>query len=133
MHNSNTVFFVMGNENSVKRILLDKHRLSCKKMKMLSTKVLIFFVLQTVLCSNGFCKHYHMCFYTKLGHVTCSIQHIPCACIKYKKVLENTWTLGVSPQQQPHYQTIKYWTYCPEFGSFNNWNISYFSNNKTCS
>ena len=31
-------------------------------------------------CVRGLGNHYHMRFDTKIGHGTCEIYHIPCAC-----------------------------------------------------
>ena len=38
---------------------------------------------------------------------------------------------GVPSHQQTHYKHVKYFTYYPVLGSFNNWNIILFSHNAT--
>ena len=72
-------------------------------------------------------------FYPKLVHVTCAILLIPCACTQCKFTLDKPWDLGVTSHQQPCYQLVKYLTYCPVLGSFNNWNIIQLSHKATCS
>ena len=48
-------------------------------------------------------------------------------------MLYNTWAPGVAPPNQPFYQTVRNFTYCPILGVFNNWNIIIFSNINTTS
>ena len=68
-------------------------------------------------------KHYHIIFDTTLGHGICTICQMPCACIECTSMLDKPSIPYLSPQQQPHYQPIKDFTYWPVLVSFNSWNI----------
>ena len=68
-----------------------------------------------------------MSFYTKLGHGTCAMHCIPCACLKCTPEIDQLWTQGVPPHQQPRYRPVKYFLYWPVLGYLNNWNIIHFS------
>ena len=68
-------------------------------------------------------KHYPMPFDPKLGHGIYTISQIPCACTSCTYSLYQPWITGLSEQQELRYQPIKYCTYWPVLGSFNNWNI----------
>ena len=46
-------------------------------------------------------------------------------------MLEKPWEIGFDPIDQPHYQPIKDYTYCPFLGSFNNLNIILSSKKST--
>ena len=46
-------------------------------------------------------------------------------------MLDNTWSPGVAPLNQPRYQPVQYCTYLPLLGCFNNWNSIKFSNKNT--
>ena len=46
---------------------------------------------------------------------------------------DKTWSLGVSHNDQHHYQIVLDCTYWPLLGSFNNWNIINFTNKGTSS
>ena len=81
----------------------------------------------------GLIKHYHMHFYPQLGHGTCEIRQIPCACNNHTSTLDKLWNPGVEPHQQPRYQPVKYFTYWPVLHSFNNWKIIHFSHKETSS
>ena len=70
-----------------------------------------------------FCKNYQMIFDTKLVHVTYSICRIHCGCTLCTSSLGWPWIPCFPAQQQPRYQTIKYFTYWPVLGSFNSWKI----------
>ena len=86
--------------------------------------------------SHGICglgKHSHMRYDTKLGHVTCTIRRIPCACTPFASILDQPWVTGITVQKQPCYQTITYCTYWPVLGSFNNWKILQLSHKATSS
>ena len=48
-------------------------------------------------------------------------------------MLNQPWAPGMSAQQQPCYQNVKYCTYWPVLGSFNNWNIIQLSHKATSS
>ena len=61
------------------------------------------------------------------------MRRIPCACNKCKYTLDKPWTPSVLPHQQHHYQPVKYFTYYPVLGYFNNWNITHFSHTTTSS
>ena len=76
---------------------------------------------------RGLCKHYHIRFYPKIGHGTCTIRIISCAFMKYTSTLDKICTSAVPPHQQPYYQTVKYLTYCTVLGSFHNCNVIHFS------
>ena len=63
-----------------------------------------------------------MCFDPKLGHRTYSANFIPCDCISCTHSLDQHRVIGLPEHQQLQYQPIKYCTYWPVLGSFNNWN-----------
>ena len=46
-------------------------------------------------------------------------------------MLNKTWIPDLSRHQQLHYKPVKYCTYWPVLGSFNNWNIIAFSHKAT--
>ena len=48
-------------------------------------------------------------------------------------MLYQLWTTGTPEQQQPLYQPVKEFTYCPVVGYFNNWNIVQLSHKSTSS
>ena len=66
---------------------------------------------------------YHMSFYPKLGHWTCSICIITCAYTQCKPTIYKLWTPGMPARQQPHYQPDNYYTYWTVLVSFNNWDF----------
>ena len=70
---------------------------------------------------------------TKLGHVTCAIHLIPCACIKFASRLDKPWVTGLPPQQQPRYQSVIYYKHWTVIYSFNNCNIIKLSHKFTTS
>ena len=40
-------------------------------------------------------NHYKICFDPKLGHGTCEMIHITCACIQFTSTIDQPWTIGV--------------------------------------
>ena len=82
---------------------------------------------------HGLGKHYHMCFNIKLGHCTYTIFFINCACTQCTYSLDQTYISGLPAQKQTRYQPIKYFTYRPVLGSFNNWIIIKLSHKATSS
>ena len=80
---------------------------------------------------HGLGKHYYMCFYPKLGHITCVICSIPCAWTQFTYILDQPWTPSVPPHQKPRYQPVKYFTYWPFRVYFDKWNIIQFSHKAT--
>ena len=66
-------------------------------------------------------KHYHIRFDIKIGRACTS-----CACI-----MDQPWVPVFPAQQQPCYQPIKYCTYWPVLGYFNNWKIQQLSHKAT--
>ena len=82
---------------------------------------------------RGFIKHYHMQFYTELGHCIRAIHWILCACVECKSMLNKPWVGGFPPEQQPRYQSVTEFTYWPVIGSFNRFNIIKFSHKSTTS
>ena len=56
---------------------------------------------------GGLGNNYHMNFYPNLGHVTCEIRRIPCACPPCTYMINQTWVPGIPSNQKPHYQPIK--------------------------
>ena len=82
-------------------------------------------IVERVLGNN-----YNMHFDTKLGHVTCEIRCILCACTQCIPMLDETCYTGVKTQQQPLYKPVKYWTQWPVLGYLNNWNIFQFSHKR---
>ena len=75
---------------------------------------------------RGFNKHDHMWFYPKLWHGICAILQIPCACYECMYMLDKPCTPVLSPQQQPCYQPVFYFKFCPVLGCFNKFNIITF-------
>ena len=73
-------------------------------------------------------KHYHMWFYTKIGHGKCAILHIPFDYVKCTPILDKLWILVIPPPQQPCYQLVIDCTYSPLLDSFHNSNIITLSN-----
>ena len=51
---------------------------------------------------RGLGKHYHIRFDPKLVHGTCEICHIPCACIFFTSIMDQTWVPGFPAQKKPH-------------------------------
>ena len=43
-------------------------------------------------------KNYHMQFEPKLGHGTCAMRQIHCACIQYTAMLDKYWTPNMPPE-----------------------------------
>ena len=80
---------------------------------------------------KGSSKHYHLWFDPKIGHRTCGIWWIICACVECTSMLDKPWVNVLPPQQQPRYQPVTYCTYCTLLGSFNNWNIITFPHKAT--
>ena len=68
----------------------------------------------------GLDKHYYIRFDIKLGHGTCAINCMPCACTLCNYILDQQCITGLKAQQKPCYQTVKDITYRPVLGSFNN-------------
>ena len=56
---------------------------------------------------NGLDNHYHMRFDTKLGHVTCKICCITCACTAYTSILDQPWFPDIPSNQQLRYQPVQ--------------------------
>ena len=76
--------------------------------------ILSFFVPKNKLHgSRGLGKHYHMFFFPKLGHGTCSRSNITYACNQFTSTLEKSWTSIVPQHQQPRYQPVKKLTWWP--------------------
>ena len=69
---------------------------------------------------RGLGKHYNTRFDTKLVHGTYAIRRVPCAYTFCTYSLDQTWIPSFTEQQQTRYQPIKYSTYWPVLGSFNN-------------
>ena len=69
---------------------------------------------------RGLGKNYHMHFYPKLGHGTCEMHQIPCACPPCTCMLNQPWYPGIPAQQKPRYQPVKDFTFCHVLGYFNN-------------
>ena len=68
-------------------------------------------------------KHYHIRFYPKLGHITCSMRYIPCACTMCTSMIDQPWFPGMPAQKNTLYQPVKDCTYWPMLCYFNKWNI----------
>ena len=69
---------------------------------------------------SGLSNNDHFSLDDKLVQGICEIQQIQCAHVACKAMLYKLCSTGVSNTEQPHYQTVLYWTYCPVLGSFNN-------------
>ena len=54
-----------------------------------------FFLTQKTHVAHRLGKHYHMCFYHKLGHDTCAIGRIPCVFTKYTSTIDKPWNPSV--------------------------------------
>ena len=83
------------------------------------------------VCGLG--NNYHIIFDPKLGHVTCAIRCINCDFTVCTSILVKSWVHGIPLKQQPCYQPVKYCTYWPVLGSFNNWNIIQLSHKASSS
>ena len=59
----------------------------------------------------------------KLGHGTCEIRLIPCACTLCTYIMYQPWVPGFTEHKQPQYQPVQHFTYWHVLGSFNNWKI----------
>ena len=62
-------------------------------------------------------KNDHMHFDPKLGHVTCEMHRIPCACNMCNSIIDQPWIPGIPEHQQPSYQSVKDFTYWTVLGS----------------
>ena len=82
---------------------------------------------------HGLDKNYCMLFDPKLGNDKYAIHHISCDCTSCTSIIDQPWITGFTEQQQNCYQTVQYCRYCPELGSFNNWNILKLSHKATSS
>ena len=71
----------------------------------------------------GLCNHYHLCFYTKLGHGTYAIRHITCACTLWTYSINQPCFTALPAHQHTSYQLVQDYTHWPMLGSFNKWNI----------
>ena len=74
-----------------------------------------------------------MSFYSKLGHGTCEIWYITCACTQFISTLDKPWTPDVTPHKQACYQPVKDCTYWHVLCYFNNCDIIYLQNKATSS
>ena len=81
----------------------------------------------------GLGNNRHMRFDPKLGHGTYATHRIPCDCNLCTYTLDKLWITGLTEQQQPRYQTIKYFKNWPMLGSFNNLNVLKLSYKATSS
>ena len=52
---------------------------------------------------RGLSKYYNMQLYTELGHGTCEIIQMNCACYECTSMLDKNWNPGLTPRQQPRY------------------------------
>ena len=82
---------------------------------------------------RGLGKHCRMSFYTNIGHDTYATGSIPCNCTYCTSILNQLFIPGFPSQKQPCYQPVKYFTYWPVLGSFNNCNILQLSHKATSS
>ena len=80
--------------------------------------------------ASGLSKHCHLRFYTKLGHVICAINLIPCACVACTPMIDKPWISGI-PSKKSRYQPFRDCTYWLVLGSFNNYNIIHMSPKST--
>ena len=72
---------------------------------------------------RGLGNTYHVRFGSKLGHGTCELRPIPCACTSGNSILVQPWVAIMPAQRKLHYQPVKYCTYWTVLGSFNICNI----------
>ena len=82
-------------------------------------------------CVSGIGKHYNISFDPKLGHNTCAILRIPCACTLCTSIIDQPLIKGLKSKKQYLYQTVQYFTYWYVLGYFNNWNIMQLSHKAT--
>ena len=73
--------------------------------------------------ARGLSKHYHLRFYSNIGHGVCEISCITCACVGCTSMLDKPWIYGIPSKKHAHYQPVTNCTYWPVLGSYNNWNI----------
>ena len=45
--------------------------------------------------ARGLSKHYNLRFDPELGHVICTIIHIPCDCVACTSILDQPWICGI--------------------------------------
>ena len=72
---------------------------------------------------RGISKHYHLCFYPKIGNGVCAIRRIPCANVACTSMLDKPWISCIASNKQVLYKPVTKCTYCPVIGPFNNFNI----------
>ena len=72
-------------------------------------------------------KHYHLCFYPKLGNGICAILRIPYACVAFISMLYKPLIYGIPSDEQERYKPVTNCTYWTVLGSFNNCNINLLS------
>ena len=83
--------------------------------------------------ARGLIKHYHLCFYPKLGMGVCAIRCIPCACVVCTSMLGKAWISDISSYKQERYKPVTKCTYWKVLGTFNNWYIIPLSSKSTLS
>ena len=81
----------------------------------------------------GLVKQHNMCFDTKLGHVTCAIPHIPCACTSCISIMDQPWVPSITTQKQRLHRIVQYFTYWLVLGYFKILNFLQLSHMATSS
>ena len=75
-------------------------------------------------------NHYYLRFDPKLGHVTCAISHIPCACVTCTLMLDQPWISGI-PFKKSCYQPVTDCIYWTVLVSYKNCNIIHLTPKST--
>ena len=81
--------------------------------------------------ARGLSNNYHLLFDPKLGHGICVILRILCDCVDCTSITDQPWISGIPLKQKARYQPIKYCTYWPVLGSYNNWNTIHLTPKST--
>ena len=61
--------------------------------------------------ARGLSKNYHLGLDPKLGHGTCEMRRISCACISCTTMLNTQWDYDIEPNKQTRYQPVVEFTY----------------------
>ena len=123
---------------------MDGAQVSCSGLQICTTKICKMSCVSTQFQVLLFCgphanphigrdlsKHNHLRLDPKLGNGKCEIRQIPCAWIACTNMLDKPWVIGSDPTRKLRYQPVEDYKYCPVLGSFNNWNITQLTNEKT--
>ena len=110
MHHANMVFWIMVNKKrSCKQKWTNKEYHVKKNEDVEYQNVKIYYTANQfpllLFCvphnkphgEHRLGKHSHMCVNQKLGHGTCAVRLVPCACTQCTSTIDKPWTTGISP------------------------------------